>query len=92
MSKKARRAMRQHFESAGFLQWEVGELTKVFRPDCTDCSSVKLRWCESYDLVALVQPEHRLDVQGAIAQGYDGKGWLCLDCGQFGLFPRHFQD
>lgn len=90
MSKKTRRLMRQLFEQAAASNFEVGELSQIWRAKCTDCGSANLHWTESSEIVALVPPESRLDVQQGISNGFDGKGWVCKACGCFGLFKRFF--
>lgn len=91
MSKKTKRMMRELWLQTEADNYEVGNFGQIWRTNCTDCGSANLRWEESPDLVALVKPEVRLRVQEGIENGYDGRGWVCLACGCFGLFPKQFE-
>lgn len=91
MSKKTKRLMRQMWEQTAADNYEVGNFGQIWRTNCTDCGSADLRWEDSNEIVALVPPASRLNVQEGIENGFDGQGWVCRRCGCFGLFPKQFQ-
>lgn len=74
-----------------FFRYQASPVSKMMRPNCSQCGSSGIEWMAPNALLTRVPAEERARVlEGLGFSGPDGDAWWCGDCGGFGLFAADF--